>query len=347
MMAVLLVSVLSLVAAHRENHMIQQVEQRHLVSCVVTVAQQHFPVGRTIQLSSTGDDNHAKSVLEGIHPLEFWPVQLTEPIKVFVSRPIEQKTNSYIILTRNVKDFTVQAEMLYGRSSWNSRGLFLIVVTIKVPNSAELALSIIRELWQIGRGYSVVLVVQQDDLLNLYTWFPYSSHDNCADVKNVILINQWVMEGEGKFVREGSLYPRKFPTNFHGCTVNLSALMKGGIEDAFLGQYFLTHNITRNYVNHFRDLFPQETHILTCMQSLWDRESDIVFGGLLLVGEEISNAEHIYPYFTVQHNWFVPCPKPLSRLQRISHIFSPSVWVAIFSCPVPCQCRLLLSRKAI
>jgi len=47
----------------------------------------------------------------------------------------------------------------------------------------------------------VVVVVQQDDLLNLYTWFPYSSHDKCADVKNVVFINQWIMGGEGKFVR--------------------------------------------------------------------------------------------------------------------------------------------------
>jgi hypothetical protein len=54
----------------------------------------------------------------------------------------------------------------------------------------------------------------------------------------------------------------------------------------------------------------------------------MVFGGLLLVGEEISNAEHIFPYFIMKMNWFVPCPKPFSRLQRISHIFSPSVWVA-------------------
>jgi len=75
------------------------------------------------------------------------------------------------------------------------------VVTVKVTSSEELALSNIGEIRKIGRGYNVEMVVQQDDLLNLYTWFPYSSHDNCADVKNVVLINQWVMEGEGKFVR--------------------------------------------------------------------------------------------------------------------------------------------------
>jgi hypothetical protein len=65
------------------------------------------------------------------------------------------------------------------------------------------------------------------------------------------------------------------------------------------------------------------------MRSLWDRETDMVFGELLPVEEEFVNAEYVIPYFTKQFNWFVPCPKPLSRLQRISHIFSPSVWVAI------------------
>jgi hypothetical protein len=120
--------------------------------------------------------------------------------------------------------------------------MFLIVVTVKVPNSEKLAISIIRELWQIGRGYNVVVVmvvvVQQDDLLNLYTWFPYSSHGNCADVKNVVLIKLWFMEGEWKFVREGSLYPCKIPSNFHGCTVNLSAVMKGGIKGEISATFF-------------------------------------------------------------------------------------------------------------
>ena len=54
-------------------------------------------------------------------------------------------------------------------------GNFLIVFPIRVPDSEELALSVIRELWEIGRGYNVMVVVQQDHLLNLYTWFPYSS----------------------------------------------------------------------------------------------------------------------------------------------------------------------------
>ena len=284
----------------RGNRMMLQVEQRHLVSCVVTVVQRHFPVGRTIQLSSTVDDDHETSVLEAINCLELWPVQVIGPYRVSVSPRNVKKISSYIIFTRSVEGITVQTEMLHASTSWDSRGLFMIVVTVKVPNSEELALSIIREVWQIGRGYNVVVVVQQDDLLNLYTWFPYSSHDNCADVKNVVLINQWVMEGEGKFVREGSLYPCKIPSNFHGCTVNLSALCNGGIYNEIYSQYFLTHNIKSNYVNNFPNDGPFSERILTCLRNLWDRETDILLGIFPLVVENINKAKPIFPYFAMK-----------------------------------------------
>ena len=121
----LLVTVLALMAAHGENRLILQVEQRHLVSCVVTVVQRHFPVGRTIQLSSTADKgDNATSVLEAIHRFELWPVQVTGSRAVSLSRPKVEKISSYIIFTTNVKDITVQTEMLYASNSWDIRGLF-------------------------------------------------------------------------------------------------------------------------------------------------------------------------------------------------------------------------------
>jgi hypothetical protein len=239
-----------------------------------------------------------------------------------------QKISSYIIFTRSVEDIAFQVEMLYGSSSWDSRGLFLVVVAAEVPNSEQLALSVIRELWQIGRGYNVVVLVQQDGLLNLYTWFPYSSPDNCADVNNVVLINQWVMEGEGMFLREESLYPSKIPSNFQGCTVSLTTHMKGGIEDKFYNQYFVTHNITSNYVD-YSDFSSDLEDVVSFLQNLWARESDMLFGSIPIVPKDVFNAEPTVPYFSMKFNWFVPCPKPFSRLRRISHIFSPSVWAAI------------------
>jgi hypothetical protein len=55
----------------------------------------------------------------------------------------------------------------------------------------------------------------------------------------------------------------------------------------------------------------------------------MVCGVFPLIAEKIVNGEPKIPYFSLTFNWLVPCPKPFSRLQRISHIFSPSVWVAI------------------
>ena len=127
-----------------------------------------LPSRQNLQLYSSGDGSHAKSVLEAIHGLELWPVQVSGPRRASVSPPNLEKISSYIIITPNVTDITVQAEMLCASTSWGSHGLFLIVVTVAVPSSEDLAPSIIWELWHIGRGYNVVVVVvQQDDLLNL------------------------------------------------------------------------------------------------------------------------------------------------------------------------------------
>jgi hypothetical protein len=135
------------------------------------------------------------------------------------------------------------------------------------------------------------------------------------------------MEGEGKFVREGSLFPYKIPSNFHGCTMNMSTFVKGGTEDGFYGQFCLTYNITRNYVGDFNNDTTYYEKVITFLTSSWNGESDMFFGALPLV--EISNAEPTFPYYIQNVTWFVPCAKPFSRLQRISHIFSLSVWVSV------------------
>lgn len=57
--------------------------------------------------------------------------------------------------------------------------------------------------------------------------------------------------------------------------------------------------------------------------------SDISIGGIPLIEETVMYGKPSVPYFALKISWFVPCPKPFSRLQRISHIFSPSVRVAI------------------
>ena len=69
-------------------------------------------------------------------------------------------------------------------------------------------------------------------------------------------------------MREGSLYPYKIPSDFHGCTVNLSAIPVGRVGDEFYCQYFLTHSISGNYVNDFPDNASYLENVAACLQNL-------------------------------------------------------------------------------
>jgi membrane protein insertase Oxa1/YidC/SpoIIIJ len=105
--------------------------------------------------------------------------------------------------------------------------------------------------------------------------------------------------------------------------------MKFGFESEIYSHVFLSFNITGNYINCFPYSDVALKNVLICLRNLWDCESDMALVSLPLLVEDLSNAEPIFPYFVLKVNWFVPCSKPFSHLQRIFHIFSPSVWVAI------------------
>jgi hypothetical protein len=59
--------------------------------------------------------------------------------------------------------------------------------------------------------------------LGIYTWFPYRGPDRCSGVDEAVLLDMWLMEGEGNFVRNSFLYPRKLMDNFHGCELRVAA----------------------------------------------------------------------------------------------------------------------------
>jgi hypothetical protein len=203
------------------------------------------------------------------------------------------------------------------------------VVTSKVASAEQVALSILKDLWDTARILNVVVLVQQDTFLNLYTWFPYTSHDQCDNVESITLVNQWVMAGEGRFVREVKLFPYKFPNNFHGCTLKISTGFKYISEDILLRKLFKALNVTLEYVTEFPHNMPFYGKMGTSLKDLVSGKSDVSYGAIPLIDRTVKYGDPSFPYYVLKFRWFVPCSKPFSRLQRISHIFSPSVWAAI------------------
>jgi hypothetical protein len=328
MRAVLLMSILVLVRSQPTISTMSPMEQTHPVSCVTNIMRENFPLYRTIVISNTqADDDLAGILLKAIHNPALWPLHLSRQNAV-TDTNIEI-IRSYIFITRAYEDLVVQVEELSGGASWDSRGRFLIVVTSKVASAEQVALSIVQELWDTARILNVVVLVQQDTLLNLYTWFPFTSHDQCDDVNGITLMNQWVMEGEGRFVKEVKLFSYKIPNNFHGCTLKVSTGFKDDEEDVLISEFCKALNITMEYVTDFPHNLSLYEKAVTSMEDLLLGKSDLSYGGLPLLEELTQYAKPSFPYYVLKYSWFVPCRKPFSRLHSISHIFSTSVWAAM------------------
>jgi hypothetical protein len=325
-----LVSLAGLLEAIYNNRMRHLEDERHRMSCVVTIVRQHFPLRRTILLSSNDYDADLEdTLLRTMHGFEMSPFNVLHQSGVTaLSADINtEKIRNYIMLTRSAEDLIYRVEELSKTESWDSRGRFLIVVTAEVAAPEHLALSIVQGMWDTAKVLNLVVLVQEDTMLNLYTWFPYSSHEHCDDVKNVVIINQWVMGKEGGFVKEVVLFPFKIPSNFHGCSLKISVAFRDSIETRFFSKHVRRLNVTLNYVSEMPHNVSLYDAIETCIIDAVFGKSDISFGGLPLLQEPAKHADVSLPYFVLKLNWFVPCRKPFSRLQRISHIFSVSVWV--------------------
>ena len=54
------------------------------------------------------------------------------------------------------------------------------------------------------------------DSLNLYNSFPFKL-GLCGKVEDVILLDEWVFENNGRFSENAHLYPAKVPNNLMSC----------------------------------------------------------------------------------------------------------------------------------
>jgi hypothetical protein len=147
-------------------------------------------------------------------------------------------------------------ENLKYSTSWNPIGRFLVVATERSNKLAHLlAAHICSILWQVARFVNVVVLIQNQfaypplhavrtskttaaERLDLYTWFPFKL-GRCGDVQDVILLDEWVIENNGRFSENAHLYPAKVPKNFMCCPIKVGSV---GIDPYLI----MTENYTQN-----------------------------------------------------------------------------------------------------
>ena len=185
----------------------------HTVLCVWTVAQRHFAPARTLVVSMPHtrpdvargalsdplpqtDDLQTVSVLLGkLHEGRRWSIELSRPSGDDTADTSVLR-HSYILFVWNEgtgslnETYENQLENLQDSSSWNPRGIFLVVLTESSNETGHLlAANICSILWLVARIFNVVVLIPNQfaylprhdlntiktsaDRLNLYTWFPY------------------------------------------------------------------------------------------------------------------------------------------------------------------------------
>jgi hypothetical protein len=309
-------------------------EQHHLVSCVTEIVCQHFIPNQPVVVSSTGNEDDLLNFLLKNIQLSHWPLQVSYPGSSLAENPGQyyDKIGNYVILIRNKNDIEEQAGHLIHGARWNNHARLLTVVTLHEDNPQEQALSVMQELWENMKVLNMVVLVQSEGEFHLYTWFPYQSNTQCLDITDTVLLNKWISQNGGEFSKHETLFPYKIPNNFKGCLIKLVVPYHGTFEVEYFYEFLNGLNFTVKIDEKEWEINPNiEEAITKAIEDVLFGMAEIAFGGIPLLKEASDVADPSLSYYQTQYMWYVPCAKPLPRLEAISHIFSVTVWVTLIA----------------
>jgi len=376
LIALLLTAILNTAVPAAGNALLTA-EQRHIALCVQTIAHQYFSHGRStvfsmppdlrnnsrrplIQFPYSDDLQLVDLVLQQVHEDTCCPVQMLPPNTQ--RDTIAEINHSYIIfIWRGQEDEdiidilrTQMNQLKYDKLlQWNPRGRFVVVVADQDSSSLmSEALNIYEIMWMEYKAVNTIILMPGSSgdytVFDLYSGFPYQN-ENCEKVKEITLVDQWIIENNGIFSKNTNLFPSKIPNNFQKCVIKtatigfhpfVSLISTETKEDGttvyemrgLLVEYFLLSikkmNMTVLFLQPSLELSFEAG--LREVTQLMAGIPDVVVGTVPLQPIMDSGwSEPSIPYVSSAFKWFVPCPKPISRVDRFLTVFDASVWLTM------------------
>jgi len=334
-------------------------EQRHMALCVQTIAHQYFNHGRStvvsmppdlrnnsrrplIQFPYSDDVQLVDLVLQNLHENSCCPVQML-PAKTQLDTTTEINYSYIIFIWREQEDEDIldilrtqlnhlqHDELL----QWNPRGRFVVVITDQ-DNSSLMseALKVYELMWMEYKAVNTVVLMPESTenftVLDLYTGFPYQN-GNCERVKEIALVDKWVLENNGTFYKKSNLFPSKIPNNFQKCVIKVATfgtppsvilIRKENEEDGntvydirgSIIEYLLISmekmNVTVLFLEPGTDISSDAG--VAAASKLTSGTADVLVGFVPLVPLVISGmTEPSKPFESYAVKWIVPCPKPV------------------------------------
>lgn len=321
-------------------------------------------------------DHHAiyfeliETMLKNVNTKTIWPVFISRPTTPVSENLIPHKHHMYIIflcpnadenigvtLESHVRNLTEFLE------SFNRRGKFVVVASgYEEFSPTYYAKEIIDIMWKGNKLTNVLVIIpnkhtsapksnllsgndtEQSPGFYVYTWSAYES-GQCGEVEEVFLIDEWVVnETKGRFRKNMTHFPSKFPQNVHGCPITVSTVH-------FPPSVIMTENNTDVNNIKYRGIEIEYLHLLSkdmnmtlefrtppegkledrfykaFSEAVLEGVSDIAIGCLWIHPVMIYYGEPTIPYMFSRIKWFVPCPQPTPRVQKIKEMFAPSVFI--------------------
>jgi hypothetical protein len=286
----------------------------------------HYPL-----LTSQSKYTETVSDIEGMFDDNFSPKDHNYIIFLW-----QEEAKGNILATLNEQLETLKANK-YSKNRYRQE--MLIVTGQTTP---LLATDLLEFLWKTRKIVNALVLVQssnnpENPTFDLYTWFPYES-GHCGQVKEINLLDRWT---EGKFINNIHLFPSKIPNDLTGCPIRVATIhyppfvilttnytdINGNTTYKFRGleiEYLLLITAAMNLSVEF--LPPIESNFEK-LSELEEGKVDVVIGAFALRFYQLIDGDPTKPYVYTSVKYYTPCPRPLPRMEGITRVFMPSVWL--------------------
>jgi hypothetical protein len=359
--------------------------QHHLVLCASHIAHCYFSPGQPVVISHqssvraatdrelfprNAEVHFVNDLFQSLHEPSEWHVLSVQSDKTVKNSDIPYKHQSYVVILWPEEDkdifdsLQLQIDTLQSyTNSFNHQAKFLLVIMDYNIQSPQMhALKMIEAMWNPFKIINVVIMLLttnatphqtcsncEYDTINVYTWFPYNP-SQCGKVKEVELLDQWMLKGNGGFRRNVNLFPSKIPSNFQGCPLTIAPVKRipfvklknmntdprgdtmytyEGIEIEYVSLLAKAMNITPIFLEP-RDGDFVQVRVETFME-IAQGLVDITVGVHPLHPLLVRVGDPIRPYFELTMRWWVPCAEPASRVEKVMTVFTSSVWISVLA----------------
>ena len=380
-MLMLLIIILKAAEPHLHIQSLKNVTNRaeshlrtHILKCITSISETYFEAGSVVVISLPRDsdlshivspwdsshseqitrhDSHSQStnrydatfLLRHLHGRMKWSFVTSQGS---AGEQHYHKWYNYILWSSGTVGKQLEFLKSFGQA-WNPRGRFIVALNEIGSNPRQQARAVLQEL-RNKKILNVIILVPasgQHHTLDIYSWFPYKSPTGkCGQIRNVILVDQWIMHKSGYFTRNAPLFPIKIPHDLGKCPLTVTTfpfppftvagnqknMYEGGFEIRLLEFIARAMNMSIVYTAPPPELWGKklENGSWTGMDGhLTLDRADIGGCGTVLSQEEAADLDFTVSHGSLGFKWVVPCAKPFPRWKSVTRVYSLAAWLSI------------------